>query len=198
MNQCFRTADNRFLWPPGLLPLLIRLLFPKLRKRSGRLGGKGAPGSARAAILNFLAALEPLELRPLLELFMEPLGAAIHRVDEPSTATGNGTLAPSHPAPGSPNKRRKLDVEGTSQKVVAAGAAAAEDVSDFDQHRLLQPPWWAAQLGTAPMTWWLRAVSQESIAAQPARRKMGLLNVIEDLMGHLGYRSAVAVIALSL
>ena len=36
----------------------------------------GAPGSARAAILNFLAAAEPGELRPLLELFLAPLGAA--------------------------------------------------------------------------------------------------------------------------
>lgn len=26
---------------PALVPLLIRLLFPKMRKRSGRLGGKG-------------------------------------------------------------------------------------------------------------------------------------------------------------
>ncbi|PRW58885.1 small subunit processome component 20-like protein [Chlorella sorokiniana] len=63
----------------GLVPLLIRLLFPKMRKRSGRLGGKGAPGSARAAILNFLAAAEPHELRPLLELFLAPLSAAFVR-----------------------------------------------------------------------------------------------------------------------
>jgi len=124
-----------------VVPLLIRLLFPKMRKRSGRLGGKGesgvgspgkppadtsafpaqwvlivihplpctaraaclcgilfptltlahhwlplyllgsnlpagAPGSARAAILNFLAAAEPSELRPLFELFLGPLSAA--------------------------------------------------------------------------------------------------------------------------
>lgn len=26
---------------PGVVPLLIRLLYPKMRKRSGRLGGKG-------------------------------------------------------------------------------------------------------------------------------------------------------------
>ena len=60
----------------GLIPLLIRLLYPKMRKRSGRLGGKGAPGSARAAILNYLAALDPGELGPLLELFLEPLSGA--------------------------------------------------------------------------------------------------------------------------
>lgn len=39
----------------------------------------GAPGSARAAILNFLAAAEPGELRPLLELFLAPLSAAFVR-----------------------------------------------------------------------------------------------------------------------
>lgn len=59
-----------------LIPLLIHLLFPKMRKRTGRLGGKGAPGSARAAILNFLAACQPLELAPLLHLLLEPLDAA--------------------------------------------------------------------------------------------------------------------------
>ncbi|PSC76593.1 small subunit processome component 20-like protein [Micractinium conductrix] len=63
----------------GVVPLLIRLLYPKMRKRSGRLGGKGAPGSARTAILNFLAAAEPGELRPLLELFLAPLSAAFIR-----------------------------------------------------------------------------------------------------------------------
>ena len=60
----------------GLIPLLARLLYPKMRKRSGRLGGKGAPGSARTAILNYLAALDPEELGPLLELFLEPLSIA--------------------------------------------------------------------------------------------------------------------------
>ena len=59
-----------------LVPLLIRLLYPKMRKRSGRLGGKGAPGSARTAILNYLAALEPAELAPLVPLFPQPISAA--------------------------------------------------------------------------------------------------------------------------
>jgi len=57
----------------GLVPLLIRLLYPKMRKRNGRLGGKGAPGSARAAILNFLSAAKTGELQSLLQLFLEPL-----------------------------------------------------------------------------------------------------------------------------
>ena len=56
-----------------LVPVIIALLYPKMRKRSGRLGGKGAPGSARAAILNFLSAANPEELRPLIELFLQPL-----------------------------------------------------------------------------------------------------------------------------
>lgn len=59
-----------------LVPLLIRLLYPKMRKRSGRLGGKGAPGSARTAILNYLAALEPAELAPLVKLFLQPVSSA--------------------------------------------------------------------------------------------------------------------------
>lgn len=56
-----------------LIPVVIALLYPKMRKRSGRLSGKGAPGSARAAILNFLSGAEPQELRTLLELFLHPM-----------------------------------------------------------------------------------------------------------------------------
>ncbi|KAI8107974.1 hypothetical protein M9434_006006 [Picochlorum sp. BPE23] len=56
-----------------LVPLLIAMLFPRMRKRNGRLGGKGAPGSARVAILNFLSGAEPEELSALLELFLLPL-----------------------------------------------------------------------------------------------------------------------------
>ncbi|KAK9845304.1 hypothetical protein WJX81_002986 [Elliptochloris bilobata] len=80
-----------------LLAVLVRLLWPKMRKRSGRLGGKGAPGSARAAILNFLAALELPELRTLLVLFLAPLeppadsaavGAVDQRVDQRVAESG--------------------------------------------------------------------------------------------------------------
>lgn len=115
------------------MPLLIRLLFPKLRKRSGRLGGKGASGSARAAILNFLAALEPLELRPLLELFLEPLSAAVQRPAGLS-ATGSGSgggsggssggggfeWAGGAAAGGSAAKRRRLDAAGNAAAVTGA------------------------------------------------------------------------------
>ncbi len=63
----------------GLIPLLVRLLYPKMRKRSGRLGGKGAPGSARSAILNYLAALDPAELAPLVQLFLQPISTAFQQ-----------------------------------------------------------------------------------------------------------------------
>ena len=67
----------------GLIAVLVRLLWPRMRKRSGRLGGKGAPGSARAAILNFFTALEPAELRPLLALLLAPIGSAIRSAPAP-------------------------------------------------------------------------------------------------------------------
>lgn len=66
----------------GLVPVLIRVLFPSLRKRSGRLAGKGAPGSARAAVLNYLAAARPEELATLLELFLRPMAACFVRPDD--------------------------------------------------------------------------------------------------------------------
>ena len=55
--------------------LVVHLLWPKMR-RSGRLGGRGAPGSARTAILNALSALEPAELAPLMQLLLQPVGSA--------------------------------------------------------------------------------------------------------------------------
>ncbi len=66
----------------GLTPLLVRLLYPKMRKRSGRLGGKGAPGSARSAILNYLAALDPAELAPLVQLFLQPISTAFQQREQ--------------------------------------------------------------------------------------------------------------------
>ena len=69
----------------GVVAVLVRLLWPKMRKRSGRLGGKGAPGSARAAILNFFTALEPAELRPLLALLLAPIGSAIRSEPAPQS-----------------------------------------------------------------------------------------------------------------
>lgn len=67
----------------------MRLLHPHMRKRSGKLSGKGAPGSARSAILNYLAALEPLEFRHLLQLSLEPVAKAV--LLQPDAALGLGT-----------------------------------------------------------------------------------------------------------
>ena len=80
----------------GLIPLLVRLLYPKMRKRSGRLGGKGAPGSARSAILNYLAALDPAELAPLVQLFLQPISAAFqHQQEQSAQSEAAAGLAPS-------------------------------------------------------------------------------------------------------
>ena len=78
-SKCELFWELTDLHPPDLAALILvlaRLLYPKLRKRSGRLGGKGAPGSARAAVLSFLAALDPAELGPVVELFLESLSGA--------------------------------------------------------------------------------------------------------------------------
>ena len=60
----------------GLIAVVVRILWPKMRRRTGRLGGKGAPGSARKAILNFLAAAQSEELQPLIQFFMQALSPA--------------------------------------------------------------------------------------------------------------------------
>ncbi|KAG2487780.1 hypothetical protein HYH03_013624 [Edaphochlamys debaryana] len=145
---------------PGLVPLLIRVLFPKMRKRSGRLGGRGAPGSARAAILNFLAHLRPPELRPLLELLLEPMAAAFQR-----------------PPP---------EVEASLVEP-GRGAAAEASAASLDSFRLLPPPWWSAPLLGRGLAWWLAAVDGRALAALPPRRKVGFLNAFEDLLSHLGH-----------
>ena len=78
----------------GLIPVLVRLLYPKMRKRSGRLGGKGAPGSARAAILNYLAALDAAELAPLVQLFLQPVSSAFWRQKENNQSAVDAVPAP--------------------------------------------------------------------------------------------------------
>jgi hypothetical protein len=52
------------------------------------LAGKGAPGSARSAILNFLAAAEAEDLAPLLHLFIQPLS---HCLKPPGSAAATIT-----------------------------------------------------------------------------------------------------------
>ncbi|GIL90429.1 hypothetical protein Vretifemale_18038, partial [Volvox reticuliferus] len=146
---------------PGLIPLLVRVLFPKMRKRTGRLGGRGAPGSARAAILNFLAGLRPEELRPLLELLLEPMGTAF-------------TPPPPEAAAAAPRSG-------------AGSASAAAAVSELDRYRLVPPPWWSAPMLTCGVGWWLEAVDPAALDVLPARRKMGFLHAFEDLLSHLGH-----------
>ncbi len=48
-NFCFMLQWSCPL-PAALILVVARLLHPKLRKRGGRLGGKGAPGSARVVV----------------------------------------------------------------------------------------------------------------------------------------------------
>ena len=72
---CADTADCAA--PAGLMAVAVRVLWPRMRRRSGRFSGHGAPGSSRAAILNALTALQPPELATLLLLNVQPLGAAL-------------------------------------------------------------------------------------------------------------------------
>ncbi len=123
-----------------------------MRKRSGRLGGRGAPGSARAAILNALAPLRPLELRPLLELMLEPLAAAL--LPPPAAAVAGVAARP-------------------------GGAAVEAAAAQADAFRLLPPPWWSGALLGRGLGWWLAAVNDAALAALPARRKVGFLNACE-------------------
>ncbi len=138
---------------PGLIPLLVRVLFPKMRKRSGRLGGRGAVGSARAAILNFLANLRPAELRPLLELLLEPMAVAFVR---PAEEDGRAQGVAGWERPG--------------------GRQAEKEAQELDRFRLLPPPWWSAAMLGRGAGWWLAAVDQVALDALPARRKIGFLN----------------------
>ena len=93
----------------GLMHLAIHLLWPKMRKRSGRLGGRGAPGSARAAILNTLGMLAPAELAPLVTLFLQPVGSAFVQLpSQMGAAAGMSPAAQCAPI-GSASKRSWCD-----------------------------------------------------------------------------------------
>ena len=191
-----------------LLAVLVRLLWPKMRKRSGRLGGKGAPGSARAAILNFLAALPPGELRPLLVLFLAPLGSVLR----PPRASSLAAV----PKPASSSlhlERGAVEQAAPAHAGSASGAAAAADggsggvggtqYPDIHPHRvppttgLFEEPWWAPELGSGSAAWWLAASDARAIAALPARTRLGFLNAAADLLRHLGHRLAPYLPALA-
>jgi U3 small nucleolar RNA-associated protein 20 len=135
-------------------------MFPKMRKRGNKLAGRGAAGSGRAAVLNFLSGLEALELRPLLELLLEPLA--------PAFAAPEDAAEP-------PSKRRRLGPEPAARAGGAGGAqeaAAAEELAALDSCRLLPAPWWAQHLGSRGLAWWLAAVDADALAALPLRLRV--------------------------
>jgi U3 small nucleolar RNA-associated protein 20 len=60
-----------------LMPLIIRLLTPTLRKRHGRIAGKGTPGAARKATIDFLGGLDTAELTPLFRTLFQPMAPTL-------------------------------------------------------------------------------------------------------------------------
>ncbi len=62
---------------PGLIPVLMNMLWPRLRKRGGKQAKKGPAGSCRTAVLHFLAGMEPAELRHLVQLVLHPITMAM-------------------------------------------------------------------------------------------------------------------------
>ncbi|GJP54710.1 hypothetical protein CLOM_g13761 [Closterium sp. NIES-68] len=73
-----------------LFPVLIRLLLPKLKKRSGQLAGKAAAGVQRTTVLAFLARLQPSELLPLFLLMLDPFRPAFHPAHGAGRGEGGG------------------------------------------------------------------------------------------------------------
>jgi len=55
------------------VPLLIRILYPHMRKRKGRLSAKASRGTARGTILNYLSSLQSAELAALAEIVLKPV-----------------------------------------------------------------------------------------------------------------------------
>ncbi|KAG0630923.1 hypothetical protein M758_1G214100 [Ceratodon purpureus] len=58
---------------PGLIAVILRILYPKIMKRSGKFAGKVGAGVQRNSVLQFLAQLETAELAPLFSLLLKPL-----------------------------------------------------------------------------------------------------------------------------
>lgn len=52
----------------------------------------------------------------------------------------------------------------------------------------MESPWWGPALGEKDLAWWLEAVDVAALAAQPLRRRQGLLHAAADLLKHLGHR----------
>lgn len=62
-------------------------------------------------------------------------------------------------------------------------------------HRLVEAPWWGAALQSQGLAWWLEAVDATALAAQPLRRRVGLLHATADLLKHLGHRMQVTTVS---
>jgi U3 small nucleolar RNA-associated protein 20 len=56
-----------------LVPLLLRILFPKMKRKKMRLTSRRSQGTARKTILHFLSCFDSPELQLLHELFIHPL-----------------------------------------------------------------------------------------------------------------------------
>ena len=54
-------------------------------------------------------------------------------------------------------------------------------------NRLVEEPWWRPALGGERLEWWLASVDARALAAQPLRRRLGLMHAIEDLLKQLGH-----------
>ncbi|QDZ25515.1 U3 small nucleolar RNA-associated protein [Chloropicon primus] len=56
-----------------LVPLLLRILFPKMKRKKMRLTSRRSQGTARKSILHFLSCFDTVELELLHELFIDPI-----------------------------------------------------------------------------------------------------------------------------
>lgn len=149
-----------------VLPIVLRVLLPLLRRRSGRKGASDVsapPASARPAVLNRLAALESLELSTLVQLSLEPHSHLF-----------SPTPPASLPIHADPDAATLASSGETGNAVIVTGGA--------------QTPWWHDKLACADAAVWLEAVTVDSVAKCPLGRRKALLNTIGDLISHLGFR----------
>jgi hypothetical protein len=118
-------------------------------------------------VLNALAALQPAELTPLLELLLMPISSSFKQ----------------------PGQQQQGEAAGhTAAATAGIDAEAAAALQEVNSCRLIPAPWWSNHLVNSPLDWWLTAVDRSTLAAQPLRRRQGFLNAFEDLLGHLGYQ----------
>eukprot|EP01083_Nonionella_stella_P048614 129842_1 len=62
----------------GLIPVVIRILLPKVLQRKGKSSGKSSVGSRRSAIFSYLGGLSSTEITPLIDLLLSPFQAMIN------------------------------------------------------------------------------------------------------------------------